>query len=113
MIIASRLGSAVFATAMGTPILALAYEARMIDYMSHIGFEDCVMDWRTLDVEFVKKATDTWSSRNAIAKQMKAISVDHIANAWKYADFVEQFMERHSKPNNLKKCQSLEEPSGN
>jgi len=26
---------------------------------------------------------------------------------------VEQFMERHSKPNNLKKCQSLEEPSGN
>lgn len=113
MIIASRLGSAVFATAMGTPILALAYEARMIDHMSHIGFEDCVVDWRTLDVEFVKKATDTWSSRDAIAKQMKAIAVDHIANAWKYADFVEQFIKMHSKPNNLKKCQSLEEPSGN
>ena len=113
MLIACRLASAIFSTATGTPTVGIAYEPRLIDHMSQIGFEGCVTDWRELDGQFIKKAIDTWSSRETMGKKMEAISFESIASAWKYADFVENFMKMHGKPDNPKKCQPLEHPSCN
>ncbi|MDJ0835211.1 MAG: polysaccharide pyruvyl transferase family protein [Acidobacteriota bacterium] len=48
-VIAGRLGSAVFAVAMGTPVTAVAYESRIIDFFNRAECGECAMDWREID----------------------------------------------------------------
>ncbi|MBI5093097.1 MAG: polysaccharide pyruvyl transferase family protein [Candidatus Hydrogenedentes bacterium] len=50
-LLAGRQGSAIFATATATPMVAVAYEARMIDHMQRAGQADCVFDWKTIEYE--------------------------------------------------------------
>jgi polysaccharide pyruvyl transferase WcaK-like protein len=58
MILASRVGSAVFATVTKTPLIAISYEPRMLDHMSRCGLQNFVFDWRDLSFEKMKEATD-------------------------------------------------------
>ncbi len=58
MILASRVGSAVFATVTGTPIIAISYEPRMLDHMKRCGLENYVFEWRELSFNRLKEATD-------------------------------------------------------
>jgi len=88
LLIACRLASAIFSTATGTPIVAIAYEPRLVDHMTHIGFGACVMDWRTLNDDFVEMARDTWLSRDSIARQMDIVASEVNQVAWRYSDFV-------------------------
>ncbi len=58
LMLACRLGSAVSATAAGTPIVAIAYETRMLDHMQRAGFGDRVFDWRDLNTGAIIGAVD-------------------------------------------------------
>lgn len=58
MILASRVGSAVFATVTKTPLIAISYEPRMIDHMNRCGLQNFVFDWRDLSFEKLKETVD-------------------------------------------------------
>ena len=58
LLLASRLGSAVFAAATKTPMIAIAYEPRMLDHMVRIGLGNYVFDWRQLNADAVITAID-------------------------------------------------------
>jgi len=50
VLIAGRVGSAVFSVMNGTPLLGIAHENRMIAWMNEIGMDEYLFDWQTLDV---------------------------------------------------------------
>lgn len=58
MILASRVGSAVFSTVTKTPIIAISYEPRMLDHMKRCGLGNFVFDWRKLDYVELKNCVD-------------------------------------------------------
>ncbi len=58
MILASRLGSAIFATVVSTPIIAVSYEPRMEEYMNGCGLQSYVFDWKELSFAKMKSAID-------------------------------------------------------
>ena len=58
MILASRVGSAVFSTVTKTPIIAVSYEPRMTDHMKRCGLENYVFDWRKLNYAELKNSVD-------------------------------------------------------
>src|SRR5882672_7225767 len=63
LLLASRLGSAVLAAARGTPIVAIAYETRMIDHMRRVGLGDFAFDWRDLNPDAIIAAADkVWTA---------------------------------------------------
>ena len=93
MIVASRLGSAVFATMTGTPIVSIAYEPRMIDHMHRIGLEKHVHSWKHLTYEdLVKDLEEVWTGRNQFRKNIRKKSGALRELAWKNADLLDQFM---------------------
>ncbi|MBI4341166.1 MAG: polysaccharide pyruvyl transferase family protein [Candidatus Omnitrophica bacterium] len=71
LLIAGRLGSAIFATAAGTPVLGVAYESRLPGYLEQIGCGRYVRDWRALDDTFVRLAEELWSDRATVQRQMQ------------------------------------------
>lgn len=73
MVIAGRLGSAVFATVTGTPLVAIAYEPRMLSHMRMIGLEDCAIDIREADVARVTSlVARVWRERAAMRERVQA-----------------------------------------
>ena len=58
MILASRVGSAVFSTVTKTPIIAISYEPRMTDHMNRCGLGNYVFDWRNLHFDELKNSID-------------------------------------------------------
>jgi polysaccharide pyruvyl transferase WcaK-like protein len=63
MMLAGRLGSALFCGITATPLVAIAYEARMIDQMKDLGLEQYVFDWKSLDHESMIRAVDDLRGR--------------------------------------------------
>ncbi|MGR3318945.1 MAG: polysaccharide pyruvyl transferase family protein, partial [Candidatus Anammoxibacter sp.] len=73
LILASRIVSAVFATITATPIIAIAYDPRMLDHMERIGLSKNVFDWKELKYDdLVTRIHETWSSGNVIKEQLKS-----------------------------------------
>jgi polysaccharide pyruvyl transferase WcaK-like protein len=63
LLLASRLGSAVLAAARGTPVIAIAYETRMLDHMRRVGLGDFAFDWRDLNPDAIVAAADkVWTA---------------------------------------------------
>jgi polysaccharide pyruvyl transferase WcaK-like protein len=58
MILASRVGSAVFSTVTKTPMIAVSYEPRMADHMKRCGLRNYVFDWRKLNYGELKNSID-------------------------------------------------------
>jgi len=58
MILASRVGSAVFATVTRTPIIAISYEPRMVDHMKRCGLGNYVFEWRKLNYTELKNSIE-------------------------------------------------------
>lgn len=76
MFLASRLVSAVFATATATPMVSIAYEPRMISHMKGIGCSPYVIDWKDTDpVRFAALAEEVWQNRESIAQKL-AVQVE-------------------------------------
>ena len=93
LLLAGRLGSAVFATVTGTPIVAIAYEPRMVDHMERLGFGQYVFDWKNLTYkELAAKFEGVWLSRNLIKNHMKSKVEEFRALAWENADIINKFM---------------------
>jgi polysaccharide pyruvyl transferase WcaK-like protein len=93
MIVASRLGSAVFSTMTGTPIVAIAYEPRMTDHMRRIGLEQYVHDWKDLNYEdLVKDIEEVWTGRHQFRENMKHKAGELRKMAWKNAELLSQYL---------------------
>ena len=93
LLIASRLGSAVFATLTGTPVVAIAYEPRMHDHMRRIGMERHVHDWKHLTYEkLVKDLEEVWTGRNQFREDMKQKAGAFRAMAWKNSELLSQYI---------------------
>ena len=73
MILASRVGSAVFSTVTKTPIIAVSYEPRMIDHMNRCGLKNYVFDWRNLNYNKLKNSVnEILEKRDNIQKILEA-----------------------------------------
>jgi polysaccharide pyruvyl transferase WcaK-like protein len=93
MVVASRLGSAVFATLTGTPIVSIAYEPRMKDHMRRIGQEGHVHDWKELtDHGLAKDIEAVWDGRNRIREDLKQKAGAFRELAWKNADQLSRYI---------------------
>ncbi|MGH7801117.1 MAG: polysaccharide pyruvyl transferase family protein [Thermodesulfobacteriota bacterium] len=93
LLLAARLGSAVFATVAGTPIVAIAYEPRMVDHMERVGLGKYVFDWKNLKYDdLVAKVKEIWLSRDIIKEHMKSQVKEFKEMAWKNAEIVNKFM---------------------
>lgn len=92
LLLASRLGSAVFATVTGTPIVAIAYEPRMRDHMERIGLGDCVFDWKDLQYDTLLMATEAVrSSASARRAHLQAYARQLKETAWENTDILGQY----------------------
>ena len=93
LLLAGRLGSAVFATVTGTPIVAIAHEPRMVDHMERVGLGNYVFDWKDLRYDdTVAKVKEVWLSRDTIKDQMKSKVKEFKEIAWKNAEIINEFM---------------------
>ncbi len=93
LLLAGRLGSAVFATVTGTPIVAIAYEPRMVDHMERSGFSKYVFDWKDLKYDdLVAKIKEVWLSKDIIKELMKSQAREFKEIAWKNAETVTKFL---------------------
>jgi polysaccharide pyruvyl transferase WcaK-like protein len=93
LLFAGRLGSAVFATITATPVIAIAYEPRMVDHMDRIGFGQYVFDWKNLKYEeLAVKAKEIWQSRNSIKESMKVKVKEFREMAWENAKMIDTFI---------------------
>jgi len=93
LLLAGRLGSAVFATVTGTPIVAIAHEPRMVDHMERVGLGNYVFDWKDLRYDdTVAKVKEVWLSRDTIKDQMKSKVKEFKEMAWKNAEIIDEFM---------------------
>lgn len=82
LIVASRLGSAVLAAATRTPIVAIAYETRMLDHMRRIGLGDRVFDWRDLNPDAIIAAIDhAWKQPRPAADSEQVAKLKQLATA--------------------------------
>ena len=89
MIVASRLGAALFATVTATPTLAIAYEARMFDHMQRIGQAESVVDWRKLGEDDLGAVAErVWAGREDIRRDMKTAATPFVDSAWKNGDML-------------------------
>jgi polysaccharide pyruvyl transferase WcaK-like protein len=93
LLIASRLGSAVFATVTGTPIISIAYELRMMDHMERIRLSEYVFDWKELKYEdLVAKINEVWLSRDTIKAYLKSQVKGFRELACNNAEFLNRFV---------------------
>jgi polysaccharide pyruvyl transferase WcaK-like protein len=93
-LLASRLGSAVLAAARGTPIVAIAYETRMIDHMRRVGLGDFAFDWRDLNPDAIIAAADkVWTSPRPDADSTMVASLKLLAKA--SADVLRPYLTIH------------------
>lgn len=94
LLLAGRLGSAVFATVTGTPIVAISYEDRTLDYMRRIGFEQHTFDWRTLDYDkMILVIEKVLASGHELKRQMQDQAKTLKALAWSNAKFLYQYLD--------------------
>jgi colanic acid/amylovoran biosynthesis protein len=68
---AGRLGSALFSSMTGTPVMAIAYEGRMVEVMNDLGLSEYSFDWRKLDYEkAISQADRLYASRAEISSSL-------------------------------------------
>jgi polysaccharide pyruvyl transferase WcaK-like protein len=93
LLFASRLGSAVFATVTGTPVVAIAYEPRMLDHMKRVGLDEFVVDWR--DISYPKLAgiiDDLWRGGDRVKARMDQRATEFRALAWRNAEILAEYI---------------------
>ena len=94
LLLASRLGSAVFATVTGTPTVAIAYDPRMTDHMNRVALGSQVFDWMELNYDdVVPKIDEVVASRSAIQEHMKSRAKEFEEIAWKNVEIVANVLE--------------------
>jgi polysaccharide pyruvyl transferase WcaK-like protein len=82
LLLACRLGSAVLAASRGTPIVAIAYETRMLDHMRRVGLGDFAFDWRDLNPDAIIAAADkVWTALRLDSDSAKVASLKLSARA--------------------------------
>jgi len=82
LLVAGRLGSALFGTVTGTPVIGIAYESRMTDHLDRFGLGRYVFDWKDLDPDLLLERTrellarDMGQYRAELARIRQAATVD-------------------------------------
>jgi len=106
LVFASRVGSAVFATVTGTPLVAVAYEPRMRDHMERIGLGAYVVDWNAMQAdELIRMIDGVWMSRQRVKTELSASMARVRQLAWRNADVLERFLDGHA-PQDVVTCAS-------
>jgi len=94
MLVACRVGSAVFASLSGTPVVGISYEPRMTDHLERMDLEDCVVDWRNLDPKQVtERVQRVWHDREAMRTRVGAKRDEMAALAREGAELVADELE--------------------
>jgi polysaccharide pyruvyl transferase WcaK-like protein len=93
LLIAGRVGSAFFATMLGTPLIAIAHEGRMVDWMQEIGMLEYMFDWQSLNsAKILKQIEKLNASREEIAKSFRAIGESARKQAWQDAEAYKKYL---------------------
>lgn|GEM_PF-6600584 len=93
LLLAGRLGSALFCSMVGTPVMAVAYEDRMNEVMNELGLGNYVSDWRMLDFEkMIAQSQQLRASHAEISKSLVAKSDDLRRKAWRDAELYRKFL---------------------
>lgn len=100
LVVAARLGVGIFATAVGTPMVALAYESRLQELMVSLELGEFVRPWLQVDPDdFGKLALRAWRERRALARRMQRASQPLIKDARRNAELVGHTLDaRKSRP---------------
>lgn len=89
LVLASRLAAGMFSVSSATPVLAIAYENRLIDLMTELGLEEFVVPWLEVDSEcFEALARRAWTDRQRIRDVMTLPGQALVKSAWENADVV-------------------------
>lgn len=95
LLLAGRLGSAVFATVTGTPLVAISYEDRTMDYMKRIGLEQHAFDWKNLHHAAILAAIEeVFTSPQELKQKMQEQAQSLKTLAWQNAEFLYQHLNR-------------------
>lgn len=95
LLIAGRVGSAVFATMLETPLIGIAHEHRMTEWMEEIGAQGYVFNWQALDVDEILRAIENISaSREKIKSLFHAKAKASRDQAWQDAEIYKEFLLR-------------------
>jgi len=93
MLFAGRLGSALFCSMTGTPVMAVAYEDRMTEVMDDLGLGDYVFDWRSLDYEkMIFQADRLYATRTDISKLLTERADGMCRKAWQDSGIYKNFL---------------------
>ena len=93
LLIAGRVGSAFFATMLETPLIAIAHEERMTDWMEEIGMQEYRFDWQSLDAEQILKQIEKLNaSRDKIMKAFRVKAESSRKRAWQDAEAYKEFL---------------------
>lgn len=93
LLIAGRVGSAFFATMLETPLIAIAHEGRMTDWMEEIGMQEYLFDWQSLDADKILGQIEKLNaSRDDITKMFRRKAEMSRKQAWQDAEAYKQFL---------------------
>jgi len=93
LLIAGRVGSAFFATMLGTPLLAISHESRMTDWMEEIGMKEYLFDWHSLDAgAMLQQLAKLTQSREEVLRIFKAKAEASRKQAWRDAEAYRAFL---------------------
>lgn len=81
LLVASRAGSTIFASAANVPILGIAYDERMKSFMKDFNISEFVFDWRNVQWREVEEAltlleTENISVKNRIKSKAETLSTE-------------------------------------
>jgi polysaccharide pyruvyl transferase WcaK-like protein len=89
LVVASRLAAGIFSISTATPILAIAYENRLVDLMAELKLDAFVMPWLEVDSgRFEAAAERAWTERQQIRKVMQSSTRPLVQSAWANAEII-------------------------
>lgn len=99
LVVATRLGTAVFAIAAQTPLIALAYETRLLDTMAGVGLQDYASDWRDTDPDaFARLAVHAWKGRERLAATLRTNSRNLLTETKRQVELIRALLPSTAPP---------------
>ena len=87
LLLTSRLGSVVMAAITGTPMISIAYEPRVIDFMNRMDLGEYALDWRDLTTDsLLGLANRCWETRQTLKIHGQVRCEESKKSAWQHAE---------------------------
>lgn len=94
LLIAGRVGSAVFATILETPLVGISHEHRMKEWMDEVGISECCFDWQALNSDQMLVQTKRMmdSNNDEIKHLFSVKSKDTREQAWSDTEVYKKYL---------------------